>query len=191
MAQMMTEKKRARFDVRKWNEKLPREQWPLAGNDENISVTITYPLSELPDQYKPGGKLDEFVRTYQSREAKEAQQADDRAAIKFKVGAGCKWFDKYGHETTRPDNEYLDGKEFDVQISYSRKDRNPQKATAPCGYWANGIMFREVTNDMFAGCAFETDEAPADEEQQQAAQAQPAQPAAAADDSEEVTDLPF
>lgn len=191
MATQMTEKKSARFDVRRYDERLPKEQRQILADTENVTVTITYQLAELPSQYRtPQNTPDEFVRVYQSKEAKAANAPADRAAIKFKVGANCKWFDKYGHETQRPTNADLEKMEVEVQICYTRKERNASKPTAPCGYWANGIMYRETGNGMFAGVEFEKDETDTPEDMDAAAAPapQPA-PAGAQDDADD--ELPF
>ena len=189
----MTEKRTARFDVRKYDERLPREQRAILSDTDNVAVTLIYPIDELPEQYKVGNAPDEFVRTYQSMAAREHNEPADRAAVKFKVGANCKWFDKYGHETKRPTNEWLESHDLEVQICYSRKERNAAKPTAPCGYWANGIMFREVGNTMFAGQAFET--ATEDEpEQETDTAAEPIQTAtvqAAPETGDDDEELPF
>lgn len=188
---MYTEKKSARFDVRVWNEKLPKEQWRIAADEDNIKCTMTYALAELPAQYKKAdGTPDEFVRLYQSRDAKAANAPADRAAITFKVGANCKWHDKFGKECKRPANADLEGKDFEVVIFYSRKERNPEKQTSPCGYWANGIMYRELAGEMFKGMEMEKDETPDDEPQPMTAPTPAEQPAKGGASAEEV-DLPF
>lgn len=163
----MTEKRAARFDVRKYDERLTREQRQILADTENVSVTIIYPLSELPDQYKnANGTPDDFVRVYKSKKAQEMNEQPDMAAVKFKIGANCKWFNKYGEEVTRPTNEYLDKVDAEVQICYTRKERSATKPKSPCGYWANGIMYRETSEAMFAGMAFETMDAEPEKETQ-------------------------
>lgn len=196
---LFTEKKVAYFDVRKFDERLPREQRAIVADTENITVTLVYNLSELPAQYrKEDGTPDEFVKVYKSREAKEHNEPADRAAVRFKVNQKCEWFNKYGEKTERPTNAWLEEHKLEVQISYNRKDRNPQKPTSPCGYWANGIMMREVGASMFEGMAFEQQEDPADDPQDEDkdnTQAQtnqaPAQNQQAAQGDNDDDDLPF
>lgn len=176
---MQTGKQIAIFDCKQYNAKLPKEQWRVLGDGENVQCTITYARSDLPDMFKqalppdifkPGSQrslqVDEFVRLYSSKTEKEdaARQGraitNDRAAVRFKVGANCKWFDKYGHACERPRNTDLDGKRYEVNIDFARKAKQPGNSLAPSGYWANAIMFREVEDNPFAGQEFEKDETP-------------------------------
>lgn len=178
---MQTGKQIAIFDCKQYNAKLPKEQWRVLGDDENVQCTITYALSDLPymfkqalppDIFKPGSQnslqVDEFVRLYSSKTEKEdaARQGraitNDRAAVRFKVGANCAWFDKYGRKTERPHNTELDGKRYEVNIDFARKAKQPGNSLAPSGYWANAIMYRKVEDNPFAGQEFEKDETPDD-----------------------------
>lgn len=203
---MQTGKQIAIFDCKQYNAKLPKEQWRVLGDGENVQCTITYALSELPDNFKQNGQPDEFIRLYSSKKEKEdaARQGreitNDRAAVRFKVGANCAWFDKYGRKTERPHNTDLDGKRYEVNIDFARKAKQPGNSLAPSGYWANAIMYREVEDNPFAGQEFEKDETPDEPEAPEPAapaaqspvpaapaQSAPAQSAVANDDG----DLPF
>lgn len=163
---MQTGKQTAIFDCKQYNAKLPKEQWRVLGDTENVQCTVTYALAELPDMFKQNGQPDEFVRLYTSKTEKENAQhenraaVNDRAAVRFKVGANCKWFDKYGHACERPHNTDLDGKRFEVNIDFARKAKQPGNNLAPSGYWANAIMYREIEECPFAGQEFEKDETP-------------------------------
>lgn len=182
---MQTGKQTAIFDCKKYNAKLSKEQWRVLGDTENVQCTITYALAELPDMFKQDGQPDEFVRLYASKTEKENAQhenraaVNNRAAVRFKVGANCKWFDKYGHACERPHNTELDGKRFEVNIDFARKAKQPGNNLAPSGYWANAIMYREIEECPFAGQEFEKDET-LDEPEPDAAQAPTAAPAAPA-----------
>lgn len=165
---MQTGKQTATFDCRKYNQKLPKEQWQMLADTDNVTCTITYALGDLPDIFKANGQPDEFVRLYASRTERENAQHEnrqpiaDRVAVKFKVGQNCRWFDKFGKATTRPTNADLDGKKFEVVLDFARKAKNPNNALAPSGYWVNAIMYRAVDINPFAGQEFEMDEAPAE-----------------------------
>lgn len=203
---MQTEKQTAIFDCKQYNAKLPKEQWRVLSNDETVQLTITYPVEALPEDFKQNGQPDEFVRLYSSKTEKENAQhesraaVNDRAAVRFKVGANCKWFDKYGKATQRPDNTELDGKRYEVVVDFARKARNISDKLAPCGYWANAIMFREIEESPFAGKEFEKEENPTDEPApapdpaQAPAQAQaPSAPAEqkTSEEGDDDDDLPF
>lgn len=165
---MKTGKQTAVFDCKQYNAKLPKEQWRMLSNDETVQMTITYAASELPDMFKVNGLPDEFVRGYASKSEKEAaaheQRAvnNDRVAVRFKVGQNCKWFDKFGKATQRPDNTMLDGKKFEVNVDFARKAKSLTDKLAPCGYWANAIMYKEIEDNPFAGEEFEKYDADAD-----------------------------
>lgn len=165
---MKTGKQTAVFDCKQYNAKLPKEQWRMLSNDETVQMTITYAASELPDMFKVNGQPDEFVRGYASKSEKENAAHEkravnnDRVAVRFKVGQNCKWFDKFGKATQRPDNTMLDGKKFEVNVDFARKAKSLTDKLAPCGYWANAIMYKEIEDNPFAGEEFEKDDADAD-----------------------------
>lgn len=181
---MQTDKLIAVFDCKQYNAKLPKEQWRVLSNDETVQLTITYSINQLPDDFKQEGQPDEFLRLYTSKAEKESAAKEnraavsDRAAVRFKVGANCKWFDKYGKATKRPDNTELDGKRYEVVVDFARKPRDLSNKLAPCGYWANAIMFREVEDSPFAGKEFEKDDTDAEPEptQEPAPAPQPSYP---------------
>lgn len=195
---MQTGKQNAIFDCKQFNAKLPKEQWRVLSNDETVQLTITYPLNELPDDFKQNGQPDEFVRPYASKTEKDnaahenRATVNDRAAVRFKVGANCRWFDKFGKVTQRPDNTTLDGKRYEVNVDFARKARSISDKLAPCGYWANAIMFKEIEDSPFAGQEFEKEEEP--EPEPTPAPSAPATPAAQAEASQNAdddSDLPF
>lgn len=158
---MQTEKMSGFFDVRKYDKKVERRDRKLIGAGENITFCCSYPIAELPNTFRINGEPDEFAKLYISRAEQQAAEAEkraavnDRAALKFKIGGSCKWFDKFGHACARPSNEELDGGQYDVQIDFKRKPRNPDDAKTACGYWVNAIMFRKRDANPFAGQAFE------------------------------------
>lgn len=167
---MQTEKISGYFDVRKYDKKVERKDRKILGETDNITFNTSFSISELPEMFKEGGQPemfkgggqpDEFVKLYASRDEMRAAEAAgrqavaDRASVKFKIGSNCKWFDKYGKAATKPTNEELDGEQFEVQIDFKRKPKNPADDKAPSGYWVNAIMFRKKDSNPFAGQAFE------------------------------------
>lgn len=196
---MKTGKQTAIFDCKRFNQKLPKEQWQIVADTDNITCSITFARSELPDIFKINGKPDSFVTLYASKTEREdaarqnRETVADRAAVRFKIGQNCRWFDKFGKSCQRPANVNLDSKRFEVNIDFARKDKVPGNPLAPSGYWANAIMFREIDDCPFAGEEFEKDEEPTETEQP-AQQAQPAQPAQIPANMQAVDDgdyLPF
>lgn len=158
---MQTEKISGYFDVRKYDKKVERKDRKIMAETENIAFNTSFPISQLPDVFKNGSQPDEFVKLYASRDEVRAAEAEgrqavpDRASIKFKIGANCKWFDKFGKATNKPTNVELDGDHYDVQIDFKRRAKNPDDDKAPSGYWVNAIMFRKQDSNPFAGQAFE------------------------------------
>lgn len=187
---MQTEKIQGRFDCKVYNPKLPKEQWKLAAEDGNIVLAVTYPIDQLPAMFNVNGQADDFCKLYASRDeqqhAKEEnrQPNADRVAVKFKVGANCKWFDARGMKMSKPTNEQLDNKPVQVMVDFARKERDPKNPLAPCGYWANAIMVKFEDECPFAGKEFKPMDTPDDEPEPQP------QPAAAVEQSNE-DGLPF
>lgn len=179
---MKTEKINGFFDVRKYDKKVERKDRKMIGENENFTFNASFPINELPALFMMGGTPDEFVKLYTSRSEAQAAEAEgrearhDRASVKFKIGSGCKWFDKFGRACDKPSNEELDGNHYEVMIDFKRKAKNPSDDKAPSGYWVNAIMFRKVDDNPFAGQAFEES---ADEPEQEAMAPKPAQEAAA------------
>lgn len=163
---MQTEKISGHFDVRKYDKKVERKDRKILGETDNIMFVASFPLANLPEIFKAGSAPDEFVKLYASRDEMRSAEAEgrpavaDRASVKFKVGTGAKWFDKFGKATTKPSNEELDGNRYDVQIDFKRKPKDPSDDKAPCGYWVNAIMYRKQDDNPFAGQAFEEDAEP-------------------------------
>lgn len=186
---MKTEKISGYFDVRKYDKKVKRKDRKLIADGENFTFSTSYPIAELPAMFKSeDGKPDEFVKLYSSRdevraaEAEKRQAVFDRASVKFKISAAkTYWFDKFGKSTNRPTNEELDNSNFEVQIEFRRRAKNPDDDKSPSGYWVNAIMFRKVDENPFAGEAFE--EAPED--------APEPEPSPAPQTQEKNDDLPF
>lgn len=186
---MRTEKMTGYFDVRQYTKNVEHRDRKFVDERSNITFNASFAIAELPELFKQGGQPDIFVRAYASKSERENAQAQnrqpiaDRASVRFKIGANCRWFDKFGQSTTKPLNADLDDGQFEVLIDFTRKERNPNDDKAPCGYWANAVMYKRVAANPFEGRSLaeegeEPDSAPvAHAPAQQAQQAQPAQPA--------------
>lgn len=165
---MKTTKMVGYFDVKIFDKKVDRRDRKTAPEGTNITFSANFALNELPDVFKVGGQPDVFVRQYASRAECDAavnagrQPVADKGSVKFKIGASCRWFDKYGRACAKPANADLDGKAFEVLIDFARKEKKADDALAPSGYWANAIMFKEHEANPFGGEVLE-EGAPEDE----------------------------
>lgn len=145
------------FDVREYNAKIERSQRRIKANDEAITASMTFSVANVPTRFLTlEGTPDPIAcRVYTSKGGAQQGLQNDRVAVKFKIGAACKWFDKHGHPTQRPDNADLDAKHYEAILDYNRKDKNPNNPLAPSGYWVNAIMFVERQENPFAGMEIE------------------------------------
>jgi len=168
---------RGYFDVKVYSTK-PREQRPVKGNDEVITFGVKF-------QDKPEAFAD-YARPYTDKKGNEAY------FVQFKVSNNCKWFDKNGRSVPRPDNTYLDGKQFEVMIQYAQLNGDAGKMEAR-GYWCNAIMYKEISENPFEGMSLEEEpvesKAEAYEAQEEAKSAPATVPAQAPVQEED--DLPF
>ena len=127
------------------------------------------------EQIKRGLSLQKFEKYAKPYTNKDGVQ---RFAVQFKIGAKCRWFDEYAKQVTKPTNESLDKKRFEVVIQYNQLDGDPAQKEAS-GYWVNAIQFKEFVGNPFT--AFEP-----------RTEAQPFYPIAAAPAASETEkDLPF
>lgn len=137
---MMTEKISGFFDCRVYDKRLERAARKLKADTENVTFTATFDAAMLPKEFAG----DEFAKAYTSKDG------TPRVAVSFKIGANCRWYDKAGQPCARPQNSELDGERYDVQIEYTKKAKNPADDKAPCGFWANAIMYRKTAANPFA-----------------------------------------
>ena len=180
---MLTPKISGIFDGRKYDQsgKKAHDQRELLADTDNVTFSALLPLNGgIPEVFMQNGKLDEFCKTKASKRerlaAAEEQRdpVDDVVAVKFKIGANCKWFDKFARPMQRPTNAELEANRYVVQIDFTRKDKNPAMPLRPSGYWVNAIMVSPIEQNPFAGQAFESEDDDTDEEQNNAPAPEPA-----------------
>lgn len=130
------------FDVRIYNERVPRENWKLKGDDDQIAFATTF-AADSPEarQFAAHGK------TYADT------GGNQRVRVTFKIGGRCRWYDENAQSVQRPCNADLDGKKFEVSIQYNELAADPANPKAPRGYWVNAIQFREADTNPFTAMA--------------------------------------
>ena len=203
---MLTPKICGIFDCRKFDQsgKLAHDQRQLLADTDNVTFSALIPIDQVPDVFKKKltlktpvtemlDKFDDFVVPKSSKKEREAAQAENRqpvcdvVSVKFKIGANCKWFDKYARPCDRPTNAELESKRYMVQLDFTKKDKDLAQPLKPSGYWVNSIMINPIEANPFAGQAFD-DNNPENEHTVNTPAADPAQ-AKAGDQFND--DLPF
>lgn len=129
------------FDVRKYKAEKDQNERAFKAADDMVTFGVAFDPEHLPKEL--------------ANRAKTVQRKKDGSTymlVKFKIGKGCKWFEKQGgrvHEIARPANAELDGKRYDVCIDYCELNGDPKKLEA-CGYWVNAILIAEAESNYFA-----------------------------------------
>ena len=191
---MLTPKICGIFDCRKYDQsgKLAHDQRQLLADTENVTFSALIPIDQVPDVFKKKltlktpvtemlDKFDDFVVPKSSKKEREAAQAENRqpvcdvVSVKFKIGANCKWFDKYARPCERPTNAELESKRYMVKLDFTKKDKDLAQPLKPSGYWVNSIMINPIEANPFAGQAFEEDNNPENEPPVNTPAAAPAQ----------------
>lgn len=204
---MLTPKICGIFDCRKYDQsgKLAHDQRQLLADTDNITFSALIPIDQVPDVFKKKltlettvtemlDRFDDFVIPKSSKKEREAAKAENRepvcdvVSVKFKIGANCKWFDKYARPCERPTNAELESKRYMVQLDFTKKDKDLAQPLKPSGYWVNSIMINPIEANPFAGQAFEEDNDPENEPTVNTPAAAPAQSPASAPAKD---DLPF
>ena len=204
---MLTPKIGGIFDCRKYDQsgKLAHDQRQLLADTDNVTFSALIPIDQVPDVFKKKltletpvidilDKFDKFVVPKSSKKEREAAKAENRepvcdvVSVKFKIGANCKWFDKYARPCARPTNAELESKRYMVQLDFTKKEKDMAQPLKPSGYWVNSIMINPIEANPFAGQAFEEDNDPENEPPVNTPAAAPTQ-AAASDPAKD--DLPF
>lgn len=127
------------FDVKVYNERIPRENWKIKGEDDNIAFTVTLAQTDPQAvQFVNHGKPYADVN------------GNPRLRVAFKIGARCRWFNENAQPVEKPANTELDGKQFECVIQYNELAGDPANPKSPRGYWVNAIQFREVVTNPFA-----------------------------------------
>lgn len=161
---MLTPKMSGIFDCRKYDStgKKQHDQRELMADTDNVTFSALFARDAVPECFQVNGAPDTMLRAKITRREREAAEREgrepeaDALAAKFKIGANCKWFDKYGHACERPTNAELETNRWNVQIDFTRKEKDETNPLKPSGYWVNAIMVAKVENNPFEGQAFET-----------------------------------
>ena len=203
---MLTPKICGIFDCRKYDQsgKLAHDQRQLLADTDNVTFSTLIPIDQVPDIFKKKitletpvtelmDKFDDFVVPKSSKKEREAAKAENRepvcdvVSVKFKIGANCKWFDKYARPCARPTNAELESNRYMVQLDFTKKEKDLAQPLKPSGYWVNSIMINPIEANPFAGQAFKEDN-PENEPTVNTTAAAPAQATASAPAKD---DLPF
>lgn len=204
---MLTPKIGGIFDCRKYDQsgKLAHDQRQLLADTDCVTFSALIPIDQVPDVFKKKltletpvtellDKFDDFVVPKSSKKEREAAKAENRepvcdvVRVKFKIGANCKWFDKYAKPCARPTNAELESKRYMVQLDFTKKEKDLAQPLKPSGYWVNSIMINPIEANPFAGQAFEEDNDPENDPPVNTPDAAPAQTSASAPAKD---DLPF
>ena len=204
---MLTPKIGGIFDCRKYDQsgKLAHDQRQLLADTDNVTFSALIKIDQVPDIFKKKitletpvtelmDKFDDFVVPKSSKKEREAAKAENRepvcdvVSVKFKIGANCKWFDKYAKPCARPTNAELESNRYMVQLDFTKKEKDLAQPLKPSGYWVNSIMINPIEANPFAGQAFEEDNDPENEPTVNTPAAAPAQAPASAPAKD---DLPF
>lgn len=162
---MLTPKIGGIFDCRKYDQsgKLAHDQRQLLADTDNITFSALIPIDQVPEVFMSNGTLDDFAKTKASKRERQAAQNENRepvcdvVSVKFKIGANCKWFDKYAKACARPTNAELESKRYMVQMDFTKKDKDLAQPLKPSGYWVNSIMINPIEENPFRGQAFQED----------------------------------
>ena len=176
---MLTPKICGIFDCRKYDQsgKLAHDQRQLLADTDNVTFSALIKIDQVPDIFKKKitletpvtelmDKFDDFVVPKSSKKEREAAKAENRepvcdvVSVKFKIGANCKWFDKYARPCARPTNAELESNRYMVQLDFTKKEKDLAQPLKPSGYWVNSIMINPIDANPFAGQAFEEDNDP-------------------------------
>ena len=126
------------FDVKVYNERIPRENWKLKGDDDNISFAATFEAG--------GPEARQFAAHGKPYTDGNGNQ---RVRVTFKIGGRCRWYDEQAQPVHKPSNAELDGKRYEVSIQYNELAADPANPKKPRGYWVNAIQFREADTNPF------------------------------------------
>lgn len=160
---MLTPKISGIFDCRKYDQsgKKAHDQREMLADTDNVTLSCLMPIDQVPECFMHDGQLDEFAKPRASKRERENADHEGREAVadvvnvKFKIGANCKWFDRFAKPMERPTNEELEKNRWNVQLDFTKKEKNPSNPLSPSGYWANAIMVAPIEQNPFTGQAFE------------------------------------
>lgn len=136
----ITEKLTGFFNVRKYKEGKPREQWAMLSDGENITFNTVF--HDLPADFQ------QFAKEYTDA------SGNRRWRVSFKITPRCRWYDHNAEAVDRPTNSELDGKRYNARISYNVViPSNPDDTKAARGFWANAIQYEEYIDNPFTPLA--------------------------------------
>ena len=113
------------FDVREYNSKKVRTERTIKADDATITFDVVFDGQNLPEQVAKHAKAYE-------------KDGNTRFIVKMKISKR-----KFVIIKTE------DGKRFECCLDFRELNGDPNKQEA-CGYWVNGILFKEDAGDMFA-----------------------------------------
>lgn len=162
------------FDCRAYDQsgKLSHDQRKMLADTDNVTFSALIHIDQVPDMFKKKltletpitellDKFDDFVVPKSSKKEREAAKAENRepvadvVAVKFKIGANARWFNKNAKPMQRPTNAELEANRYNVQIDFTRKAKDASNPLKPSGYWVNNIMISKIESNPFSGQAFE------------------------------------
>lgn len=169
---MLTPKISGIFDCRKYDQsgKKQHDQREMLADSDNITFSALFPANQVPEVFTTNGTLDDFARPKTSKRERETAEREGREAVldvvsvKFKIGSNCKWFDRFAKPMSRPTNAELEANRFDVQLDFTKKEKDATNPLKPSGYWVNAIMIKPIENNPFTEQAFDNDEVDDDPE---------------------------
>lgn len=127
------------FDVKVFRQGVARENRQFKNDGDTITFDVGF--AEEPTWiYADGGS--KYVREAMVNGLK-------RWYVSFKVGRICRFFDKDGHQITRPSNKDLDGKRWDCVIQYKVLNGDAAKLQ-PRGFWADAVQMKLADEITFA-----------------------------------------
>lgn len=166
------------FDVREYNAKKVRTERTMKAGDATITFDVVFDGQNLPEQVAKHAKAYE-------------KDGNTRFIVKMKISKSTKWFERVNGcvaSVARPKNAELDGKRFECCVDFRELNGDPNKQEA-CGYWVNGILFKEDAGDMFADLNDPQPDEPSRQQQEEAAAEAAAE--AASEAAAESVELPF
>lgn len=130
------------FDVKVYNERIPRENRQIKGENDNIGFSATFAAGD-----PAAVTFAAYGKPYADA------NGNPRLRVNFKIGRNCRWFDANANPVAKPSNIDLDGKQFEVVLQYNEVTGDPTKPLSPKGYWVDAIQFREAQINPFTAMA--------------------------------------
>lgn len=139
----------ATFYCRKYLRGIEYNQSPMAAEGERITLVLTCKTEDIPDSLRP------FANDVAVSKSRTTDDGTPLTSFSFKVGKFCKFYDMEYFENngvdspiTKPTNEYLEGRRYDVELAFNYMPKNPNDHLAPSGFWLNGCRMKEHVSDF-------------------------------------------